>query len=97
MEGTKYYSFGKRKMNLKIVFNTHPLRSAFIKNIFKFLPWQLGHMSTINGIYTDFNLLSIIFFTLSIFLTILYILMIIIRKDNRHLADVIAGSQITSS
>lgn len=96
MEGIKYSSFGKRIMNLKIIYKSHPLKGAFIRNIFKFLPWQLGHMSTINGIYTNFNFLSIIFFSLSILLTILYVLMMIIRKDNRHLADIIAGSKVIS-
>lgn len=94
MEGTKYTSFGKGIMKLKISYKSHPIRSAFIRNIFKFLPWQFGHISTINGIYNDFNLLSIIFFSLSIFLTLLYIVMILVRKDNRHLADLIASSKI---
>ncbi len=55
-------------------------------------------MSTINGIYNDFDTpFSIIFLSLSMALSIVYILMVCIRKDNRHLADIIAGSIVIKS
>ncbi len=96
MEGTKKFaSWGKRKARLKVVYKDKPMKRSLIRNILKFLPWQFGHMSTINGIYNGFDTsFSIIFFTLSISLAIIYILMAFIRKDNRHLADILSGSKV---
>lgn len=96
MEGSKNFaSWGKRKANLKVIYKDMPMKRSIIRNIFKFLPWQFGHMSTINGIYNDFDTpFSMIFFTLSMTLSIIYVLMAFIRKDNRHLVDVLVGSKV---
>lgn len=99
MEGSNNFaSWGKKKANLKVIYKSMPMRSSFIRNIFKFLPWQFGHMSTINGIYNGFDTLySLIFFTLSMTLSIIYVLMAFARKDNRHLADLLAGSKVVEN
>jgi len=96
MEGTKYFaSWGKRKANLKVIYKGNPMKGSIIRNTLKFLPWQFGHMSTINGIYNDFNTpFSMIFLSLSMTLSIVYIVMAFVNKDNRHLADILAGSTV---
>ncbi len=99
MEGSKNYaSWGKKKANLMVIYKDMPMKRSIIRNIIKFLPWQFGHMSTINGIYNDFDTpFSMIFFALSMILSIIYILMAFIRNDNRHLADILAGSKVIKS
>ncbi|GAA0757251.1 hypothetical protein GCM10008907_19690 [Clostridium sartagoforme] len=52
-------------------------------------------MSTINGIYNGFDTpFSMIVLSLSMTLSIAYILMGFISKDNRHLDDILAGSKV---
>ena len=99
MEGSKNFaSWGKRKANLRVIYKGNPIKGSIIRNTFKFLPWQFGHMSTINGIYNDFDTsFSIIFLLLSIALSVIYILMVFISKDNRHLADILAGSTVVKN
>lgn len=99
MEGSKNFaSWGKRKANLKVIYKDMPMKRSIIRNIFKFLPWQFGHMSTINGIYNDFDTpFSMIFFTLSMTLLIIYVLMAFIRKDNRHLVDILVRSKVVKN
>jgi RDD family len=88
-------SWGKRKANLKVAYKNMPMKGSIIRNTLKFLPWQFGHTSTINGIYNGFDTpFSMIFFSLSMTLTIIYILMAFKREDNKHLADFIAGSRV---
>jgi hypothetical protein len=98
MDGSKNFaSWGKRKANLRVIYKGNPIKGSIIRNTLKFLPWQFGHMSTINGIYNDFNIntpFSMIFLSLSMILSIVYILMVLISKDNRHLADILAGSAV---
>ena len=96
MEGSEpFASWGKRKTKLRVVYRDMPMVRSLVRNTLKFLPWQLGHMSTINGIYTDFGTpFSMVFFFLSMTLPIIYILMASIRKDHKHLADLLAGSQV---
>ena len=96
MEGRKpYASFGKRKTGLKVFYKGSPVKGSLIRNTLKFLPWQLGHMSTIHGIYDGYdNPFAILCLTLSASLALTYILMAFIRKDQRHLADLLAGSEV---
>lgn len=96
MEGTKNFaSWGKQRVNLRVIYDGNPLWGSIIRNTLKFLPWQLGHMSTINGIYDGFNSpFSLICLSLSIALVALYILAVLIRKDQRHPADLVARSMV---
>ena len=64
------------------------------RNVLKFLPWQIGHMSTIHGIYTGFDGISIILEIVAITLLVIMFLMGILRKDKRHLGDIVAGTQV---
>lgn len=99
MEGSKSFaSWGKRKANLRVIYKSNPIKGSIIRNTLKFLPWQFGHMSTINGMYNDFDTpFSMIFLSLSMTLSIVYILTAFISKDNRHLADILAGSTVVKN
>ena len=93
-----YASFGKNKVGLKIIYDSNPIRGSIIRNIFKFLPWQFGHLSVIKGIYSGFDsTFVLVFYGLAIVLPIVYILMVIFRKDHRHLPDLLSGSRVVSS
>ncbi|MBA2176023.1 RDD family protein [Halobacillus locisalis] len=96
MEGREpYASWGKRKTGLKVFYKGSPVKGSLIRNVLKFFLWQLGHMSTIQGIYEGYdNLFAILCLTLSVGLSLTYIVMVLIRKDQRHLADLIAGSGV---
>ncbi|MBJ8349486.1 RDD family protein [Streptococcus zalophi] len=87
-------SIGKKKTGLRIHFKKKQFRFALIRNVIKFLPWQLGHMATIHGIYHDFDTISLVLQILSIGLMLDMFAMGILRKDKRHFADFLAGSQV---
>ena len=92
-----YASFGKKKVGLKIIYEGDPIKGSIIRNVLKFLPWQFGHMSVIKGVYNDFDSFFVfIFYGLAIILPIIYILMVIFRKDHRHLPDILAGSWVVN-
>lgn len=99
MEGSPPFgSWGKRKTKLLVSYRGRALQRSVLRNSLKFLPWQLGHMSTINGIYRGFDhLSSAICLALSVILITSYIGMALRRKDGRHLADLIAGSRVVKS
>ena len=42
-------SFGKVKAGLELVYLKKTVQASLIRNVIKFLPWQLGHMGTIHG------------------------------------------------
>lgn len=87
-------SIGKRKAGLKLVYKHKSFQASFIRNFIKFLPWQLGHMSTIHGIYTAFDIWAIALFFMSIGFAVLLLLMGILRNDKRHLGDLLAHTQV---
>ena len=58
------------------------------------MPWQIGHMATIHGIYTGFDGISIILEIIALTLLVTMFLMGILRKDKRHLGDILAGTQV---
>mgnify|MGYP000937102284 CR=1 FL=1 len=89
-------TFGKKKVKLKVIYLNNPIMGSLIRNIFKFLPWQLGHMAVISGIYNGFeSWYVIILYGLAILLPIVYIAMIAFRKDHRHIPDLLAASFVT--
>ena len=87
-------SFGKSKAGLRLVYQKKTIQASFIRNLIKFLPWQLGHMGTIHGVYSDFDLISIILSSLATLLALLLLAMAIFRKDKRHLGDLLAHTQV---
>ena len=87
-------SIGKQKVGLKLYFKKREFKYSVIRNIVKFLPWQIGHMATIHGIYTEFDTISIILQIIALTLLVIMFLMGILRKDKRHLGDIVAGTQV---
>lgn len=87
-------SIGKQKSGLKLHYKNKNFGASLIRNIIKFLPWQLAHIGVIHGIYSEFDSLAIIFTNLSMALVLVMLIMSLVRKDKRHLGDLIAGTQI---
>lgn len=88
-------SYGKKKMGLITVHESQRFFSVILRNILKFLPWQLAHMGVIGGIYTDFqSFFALMLLVLSIGLGILYIMQVIITKNHQHLPDLISNTVI---
>ena len=87
-------SIGKRKAGLKLYYNNKTFVSSLIRNIIKFLPWQLGHLATIHGMYSNYDALAIIISILSIVLALTLLMMVIMRNDKRHLGDLLAKTQV---
>ncbi|SFL44648.1 RDD family protein [Gracilibacillus orientalis] len=98
MEGSARAStFGKRIKRLKISYPDHPKTRSIIRNIVKFLPWQLGHMGVIHGMYHNFNWVAMTLLSTSMLLAFLYIMMVLVRRDYRHVADLIAGTMVVKN
>lgn len=88
-------SIGKQKVGLKLYFKKREFKYSVIRNIVKFLPWQIGHMATIHGVYTGFDsIITIILQIIALALLVTMFLMGILRKDKRHLGDILAGTQV---
>ena len=88
-------SIGKQKVGLKLYFKKREFKYSVIRNIIKFMPWQIGHMATIHGIYTEFDsIITIILQIIALALLVTMFLMGILRKDKRHLGDILAGTQV---
>ena len=94
LDYAKNGSFGKVKAGLELVYQKKTVQASLIRNVIKFLPWQLGHMGTIHGFYSDFDMLSIILSISATLLAILLLTMTIFRKDKRHLGDLLAHTQV---
>ena len=87
-------SFGKAKAGLRLVYKKKTVQASLLRNTIKFLPWQIGHMGTIHGFYSEFDFLSIILSFLATLLAVALLAMMVFRKDKRHLGDLIAHTQV---
>lgn len=87
-------SIGKRVSGLKLTYTNQSFSSSLLRNIIKFLPWQLGHVGVIHGIYSDFDMTAIMIASSGTFLGLVLLFMGLFRKDKRHLGDLIAGTKI---
>ena len=94
LDYTKNGSFGKKKAELQLVYEKKTVQASLIRNAIKFLPWQIGHMGTIHGFYSEFDFLSIILSFLATLLAVALLAMMVFRKDKRHLGDLIAHTQV---
>ncbi len=91
----KNWTFWKQFAWLKIIYKNKTFAFSLLRNVIKFLPWQLAHFWIISWIYSDFNSFSSQFLTfLAIFLFFLYLLQWLFSKDKRYLADFIAKTQV---
>ncbi|MBM6614565.1 RDD family protein [Desemzia sp. RIT804] len=88
-------TFGKRKAGLKVLYKTPSFTRSLIRNVVKFLPWQIAHIGIIDGVYTDFSSWTSIFFSnFGMLLALIMLAMGLFRKDKRHIGDLLAGTQI---
>lgn len=94
LDYTKNGSFGKGKAGLQLVYKKKTVQASLLRNTIKFLPWQIGHMGTIHGFYSDFDFLSIILSNSATLLAVLLLAMTLFRKDKRHLGDLLAHTQV---
>lgn len=94
LDYTKNGSFGKAKAGLQLVYKKKKVQASLLRNTIKFLPWQIGHMGTIHGFYSEFDSLSIILSFLATLLAVALLVMMVFRKDKRHLGDLIAHTQV---
>ena len=94
LDYTKNGSFGKAKAGLQLIYKKKTVQASLIRNIAKFLPWQIGHMGTIHGFYSEFDLLSIILSFSATLLAVVLLVMMVFRKDKRHLGDLLAHTQV---
>ncbi|MGT2667094.1 RDD family protein [Streptococcus rifensis] len=71
------------------------LSSALLRNVLKFLPWQFGHMATIHVVFKErFDLMAMVLNVFSLTLLTTITLMALLRKDKRHLGDLLARTQV---
>ena len=94
LDYTKNGSFGKAKAGLQLVYMKKTVQASLLRNTIKFLPWQIGHMGTIHGFYSEFDFLSFILSFLATLLAVALLVMMVFRKDKRHLGDLIAHTQV---
>ena len=94
LDYTKNGSFGKVKAGLQLVYKKKTVQASLLRNTIKFLPWQIGHMGTIHGFYSEFDFLSIILSFLATLFAVALLAMMVLRKDKRHLGDLIAHTQV---
>lgn len=94
LDYAKNGSFGKVKAGLELVYQKKTVQASLIRNVIKFLPWQLGHMGTIHGFYSNFDGLSIILSISATLLAVVLLVMTMFRKDKRHLGDLLAHTQV---
>ena len=87
-------SFGKKLSGLKLVYSSYRYRFSLLRNIIKFLPWQLGHLGVIHGMYSNFDSTAVIIASFGCLLGIIWLLMAFIKKDKRHPGDVLAGTRV---
>ncbi|WP_259314873.1 RDD family protein [Streptococcus salivarius] len=94
LDYAKNGSFGKVKAGLELVYQKKTVQASLIRNTIKFLPWQIGHMGTIHGFYSNFDVLSIILSISATLLAVFLLAMMMFRKDKRHLGDLLARTQV---
>ena len=86
-------SQSKRWAGLQLVYKYRSLAHSLLRSAIKFFPWQLGHMGTIRSAY-QVDGLSIFLSTSAGILFLIFLLMGLLRKDKRHPADLLTGTQV---
>lgn len=87
-------TYGKKKAGLTVYFRNKSLIYSIIRNLVKFLPWQLGHIYTIHSIYHGYDRFAQLTYGASVILFLIMLSMGLLRKDKRHLGDFAAGTQV---
>ena len=86
-------SQSKRWAGLQLIYKHRSFAHSILRSAIKFFPWQLGHMGTIRSAY-QVDGLSIFLSTSAGILFLIFLLMGLLRKDKRHPADLLAGTQV---
>lgn len=87
-------SIGKRVAGLKLTYTNNRVSSSLIRNTIKFLPWQLGHVGVIHGMYSGFDMTAILLANGGTLLGFVLLCMGFFRKDKRHIGDLLAGTKV---
>lgn len=90
-------TFGKRKMHLKVQFKDHSYLHSLLRNTVKFIPWQIGHTGVIAAMYRDYSVSWFMLANAGFLLLLILIGMMLLRKDTRHLGDMLAGTQVVKT
>ena len=86
-------SFGKRWAGLQLIYKHRSFAHSILRSAIKLFPWQLGHMGAIRSAYQA-DTLSICLSTSAGILFLTFLLMGLFRKDKRHPADLLTGTQV---
>lgn len=88
-------TFGKKVANIKLHYKNKTVWKALLRNIIKFLPWQLGHIGSLAGVYSEYESVwaIVLSYTSVIFLLIL-LGMRFFKKDRKHIGDMLAGTRL---
>jgi uncharacterized RDD family membrane protein YckC len=88
-------SIGKRKAKIHIQYQRGEITSALLRNLIKLLPWQCAHMAVIEGVYQEYTSpFVIIFYILSVVLSMVYVLLAVFRKDHKSVPDLVAHTVV---
>lgn len=85
---------GKRVAKLSVRFKSRDSWRSLVRNAVKFLPWQLAHLGVVAGITGEFGPVPIALTTASMLVAGALVAMMLLRKDRRHLGDLLAGTQV---
>ena len=78
---------------LQLIYKHRSFAHNILRSAIKLFPWQLGHMGAIRSAYQA-DALSIFLSTSAGILFLIFLLMGLLCKDKRHLADFLAGTQV---
>lgn len=97
--GVKHATFGKQKMKTKVAAinsNTIKLWQVAVRNVIKFLPWQLAHMTIFRGFALNWELppMGMLMLVIADMLPMVWIAVIVFRKDHRGIHDFIAKTVV---
>lgn len=99
--GKRHGTLGKRKLKIKVASSkSQPIRiyQIILRNVIKFLPWQLAHMVIFHGFAVNWQLTPF-WMGLLILTDVLPLIWIIFlfRKDHRGIHDLIANTVVVNS
>ena len=86
-------SQSKRWVGLQLIYKHRSFAHSLLRSAIKPFSWQLGYMGAIRGVYQEDGL-SIFLSTSAGILFLIFLLMGLLRKEKRHPADLLAGTQV---
>jgi uncharacterized RDD family membrane protein YckC len=100
-KGIHKATLGKRFLKLKIASKTNEKEHLFLRNLLKFLPWEIAHIGVYHIVFYN-NLQEEtpiwVWCTLIIpqVIVLMYFLSVILSKENRSVYDVISNTEVSS-